>query len=65
MLHPLHSRLIRGKHLLSSAGVLLGAVSLVQALNDSKTVDESVSDLVCTPFTLEKLHVLVTSTLQL
>lgn len=66
MLNPLHSRLIRGKHLLASAGVLLGTVSLLQALKDRKTVDKGVSDLVCTPFIPEKLHILfVTSTLQL
>jgi len=65
MLNLLRFRLIGGKHLVSSAGVLLGALSSVQALNDTKTVEASASDLVCTPFIPEKLHVLlVTSTSQ-
>lgn len=62
---PTPFQVIRGKHLVSPAGVLLGAVSLVQALNDRKTGNESVSHLVCTPFIPEKHYVLVTPTLQL
>lgn len=58
-------RVIRGKHRLSSGGVLLGAVSWVQAFNDRKTGDKSVLHLVCTPFIPEKHYVLVTPTLQL